>query len=627
MGGGIADVLVNVSKDAIDSMKGQFDKDEVSSLVSHLRSMHREYQKSEPGKDLYNLTQNYIQSYQQNLEAGVKANNNVGLIMGKTYQDHPLKVKMQARNRARKLVFGDNDSAGTYLIHQASKTPTMEKSAAKMHAQNLADFTATILHDYETEPKWRKMTEDELINQKLRNLGYMKEEKPLETNKSIVGGKSAPFSTFKRNAIQSKTYPTFLDESATYKPVRNIEHNFNQYTHRVVYPIIVAAHAAQNVNLTLTTPLSVLGKTAADIIGSMHGGTEFGKIMDFANKAGIFGNTTFDMYMADYYGSRGLVSKYTNDRLGKLFYNTIHQPLFNPARKMELAIAASGGYHYTLDMVDRLLKNPSDRMALFEFKKLGIDPKYVLKQQGELTDQQIQKAMWRFVDSRMFLDTSLHRAQLAGSHPTYRIMTMYHSYVGRQAHLLEDEFNKAWNAKDLKTWALLVGTIAIAFPQAGEMTKELTTASRGDFKDLHPIEDEKNMAFVNGPRAALREYIENYTHVGGFGIATSYIRGAARYGGANELLGPLGNAAWMSFVDSVHPLNKELVQGKPISFEDYKPLLRDAIEYNPFAVDNLGKLISHKVLPTKKEEAAKHLKTNMRFKKIGSKGFKFKKLQ
>jgi hypothetical protein len=88
------------------------------------------------------------------------------------------------------------------------------------------------------------------------------------------------------------------------------------------------------------------------------------------------------------------------------------------------------------------------------------------------------------------------------------------------------------------------------------------------------------------------------------------MRGSGRYALSTALVGPLGNIVGGTLYDFGHPLYRGW-EGKNM---DFKPLLRDGIEYNPMAVDNIGKLVAHEFLPTKREEELRHPKPQMKFK-------------
>lgn len=611
--GGFVDAISNVGKDVVENIASKFDKTEVSQLWSRLRPMEKEFQKSEAGKDLLELNKQYIQNYQKSLQSGI----DFASKLPKHQQPHPLQIAHQARNIARAATYGENDALGAFLIHQAGKTSGMDSAAAHLHQQNLADFTSSILHDYETRPTWRSLTEQERNAVDMENFERIKSEKDLIKKKTTIAGKSAPFSSFKTNVSQNKQYPTYLDLKATYAPTGNLEHNFQQYAQRVVYPLVVLPHLGTIMNNAISTPLSDLGKAAIENIKLGQGSTEYAKVMDFAHKAGVFASTAYDVYSSDYYGSRGLTSKYFGDKVGQIVYKGTHNPLFDPARKWQLAFSASAGYHTALDMTERLMKNPKDRRAIYELTQMGIDPAKVIAQKGELSDDQIQKAVWRFVDNKVFLDSSLQRAFISRTHPILRTMLMYHSYVTRQARLMMEEvFKKPLATGDLAGIAQTIAALGVAFPLVGMMTKNVTTLARGDWSDVHPQNDIDDLMGKNGAKAFALQMLEDYSHVASFGIATSYLRGASRHSAANMMVGPLGNIAGRVLEDSIHPIANGIQKGftREGAFEDYKPILRDAIQDNPFAVDNLGKVASHYLLPTKREEAALHPKPTMRFK-------------
>lgn len=611
--GGFIDTLAQAGKDVLES-SGL--KDEVGQLWSRIRPMQNEFNKSEAGKDLLSVTKDYIQNYQKSLQAGIDVANK----LPKESQPHPMELRWQARNEARAATYGENDAVGAFLIHQAEKTPGMDSAAAHMHAQNLADFTASILHDTETKPEWRGLTPQEKREASAltaeENLKRIKNEEPLlKTPKSKIAATSAPFSSFKRNVSQSKETPVNLRLYPTYVPTSKLEGTLMNYAQRIVYPLVVLPHLGNIANVAISTPLEDLAKTASEQI-RLGDGNEIQQIQKFAHDAGVFASTSYDVYSANYYGSRGLLSKLANDNVGKFVYKATHNPLFDPARQWQLAFTSSAGYHTALDMADRLVKNPLDKRAIYELNKMGIKPAEVIAQKGQLRPDQIEKAVWRFTDSKIFLDTSLGRAYMSRTHPMLRLALMYHSFVSREAQLLKEEmFVKPfktfdWTPQYFSQIAQTVAVLGAVFPLVGLLTKDITTLARGDWADVHNKQDIDDLLLKNGPKAFIDQVAEDYSHTAAFGIATSYLRGGTRFATANAMLGPLGNIAARVGDDTIHPVYNIMQDKKP----NLKPLGRDVLEYNPAAVDNLGKLAAHEFLPTKREEELEHPKPVMKFK-------------
>lgn len=594
--GGVVDALAGAGKDALESLESSGLKDEVSQLWSRIRPMQNEFNKSEAGKDLLNVNKNYIQNYQKALQTNV----DVSSKLPKESQPHPMELRWQARNVARQITFGKNDAVGAYLIHQATKTPGMDSAAAHMHAQNLSDFTASLIHDTETKPEWRQATATEKME-------AINKEQPIPKN--VISATSAPFSSFKRNVSQSKETPVNLKLYPTYAPTTRTESLLMNYAQKVVYPLVVLPHLGTVMNNAISIPLNDLAKAAAEQI-HLGDGDEIKQIQDFAHRSGIFASTSYDIYAANYYGSRGLLSKLANDNVGKIVYKSTHNPLFDAARNWQLAYTASAGYHTALDMANRLVKNPIDKRAIYEFEKMGIKPEEVIAQKGQLRPDQIEKAMWRFTDSKIFLDTSLGRAYISRTHPMLRMALMYHSYVAREAQLIKEELYKMVKVGDFSSMVQTVAVLGAVFPLVGMMTKDITMLARGNSADVHPQQDINDLRFKNGPKAALAQYIEDYSHTAAFGIATSYLRGGTRFATANAMIGPLGNVVARVTDDTIHPIYSAW-QGKKPNLE---PLGRDVLSYNPMAVDNLGKLAAHELLPTKREEELKHPKIQMKFK-------------
>ena len=608
--GGVVDALANAGKDVVESSGV---KDEVSNMISHIRGRYAEFNKSEAGKDLFNLNTNYIQNFHKALQSGVDQ----ATQLPKEMQPHPLQIHQQARNVASDVTFGKNHAAIAFLLKQAEKTPGMDDVARRMHVQNLADFTSAILHDTTSRPEFRDATAAEKME-------AIKNEQPVP--KKVVASQGSPFSLMKRNVTQNKETPVDMGMSKggklkldpTYgKYGGKTEHLLHNFVSMQLAPFIVIQHVGTVLNTAISTPLHDLASGMADFI-SRGEGSEGKRIQDFAEKSGIFASTAYNNYAADFYGSHGLLAKYANDRVGQIFYKSTHYPLFDSARKLQLSYTAATGYHLATDMAERLVKNPTDKRAIYELNRIGIKPEDVIRQKGELRDDQIEKALWRYADSKVFLDSSLYRSQFSNSHWTVRMAGMFHSYTTRQAQLLKEEiFVKPWQTKGFTPayFAQIAQSMAVlggVFTMAGLITKNMTMLGRGDTEDINWSKDFADLSGRNGAKAMFWQAADDWSHLGAFGIMTNYMRGSGRYALAASMLGPLGNAVTGTAYDVGHPLYHKFVDGKELSDKAFHPAERDALEYT--LPDNLGKILANQYLPTKRQEELEHPKTSMKFK-------------
>jgi hypothetical protein len=596
--GGVVDALAGAGKEALESSGV---KDFIEQGFRKVIGMDHEFNRSPAGKDLKNLTMNYLQNKSQVLQRLVDSNS----ALPKEAQTAPHIIHRQANNIARENIFGKNDAIGAFLLKQAQKSPGMDESAAYLHTQNLADFTSSILQDTETRLEWRKATAVEKM-EAIRNEAPL--PKGMIVNKSTV-------SSFKRNASKNVKNPVGTDKwklniDPTYVPPPDWERSFMNYGQRVIYPFVAIPHIGTTLNLALSTPMKDLAKTAVDIIKQGEG-NEVKQLQDFIHQTGIHASTSYSIYAANYYGSRGLLSKLANDDVGKFIYKSTHNPGFDPMRKWQVSIAGSTGINVAKDMATKLFESGgTNRRAIYELERMGISKADVMMQKGQLNPDQLSKAVYRFVDSKVFLNTSMQRSYLARSNPYFRIGLMYHSYVTRQGRLIAESIAKPFITRDPILLAQTVAVLGVAFPLVGLLTKNVTMITRGDWDDVHWGQDFNDIAGRNGTKAFASQMAEDYAHTAAFGIATSFMRGSGRYALSTALTGPVGNIVGGTLYDFGHPLYRGW-EGKNM---DFKPLLRDGIEYNPMAVDNIGKLAAHEFLPTKREEELRHPKPQMKFK-------------
>jgi hypothetical protein len=623
--GGVVDALSSVAKDAGEQIAKDFPKESIQNLWTKLRPMQNEAAKSEAGQYwLKTVKENYIPNYHRALQAGVDGASK----LPKEMQPHPAELVSQARNVARVSTFGQNDALGAGIIKAASQSKGMTESQAHIHAQNLADFTAMILHDTETRPTWRGLTEEEKAAQNTANLGKIKAEESIDKSKSTRAGQTAPFSTFKQNVTQNKENPTWLKLDAVYHPQSPLETSLQRYAQRTIAPLIVLPHLQNVMNLAISTPLKDLIPAIAETI-KLGNGNEYEKATEFARRAGVFSGTSLDAYTYQWLGSRGISAKVGGDNFGVLVNKLIHNPGLDPVRKWQLSLGAAAGKHTVEDFAQKLVDSGGkDKRAIYELQKMGLNINDIMRQKGTLNPDQYEKAIFHYVDSKVFLDSTLQRSFYARANPFTRLAFMYHSFITRQGQLLKEELMKPIRTGDWSSIPQTMAVLGVAFPLVGMLTKDLTMLGRGDWNDVHMKKDVDDWMGQNGPKALFYQALDDYSHTAGFGILSSYIRGGTRYATANTMIGPIGNVGARLIDDGLilgkGALDATLDRDSEKSV-NYKPLLRDFLEYNPASVDNLGKLVAHQYVPTKKEEAERNPKPSMRFKSKSNKHFHFKK--
>ena len=257
------------------------------------------------------------------------------------------------------------------------------------------------------------------------------------------------------------------------------------------------------------------------------------------------------------------------------------------------------------------------RLAELRLQEMKIDPAKILAQKGQLTKDDLEKAVYHFVDQRAMLQNPGMRSYYSQKNWFTRMSTMLHSYVLRQSKLFAHEYTLAWKSGNIgqiiKTHAML----GAVFPAIGGITEILADYGRGEDgwgRFEQNLSDLKN--FPEHPGKALEAYIDFMSGVAAWGVATSYMRGLLRQRLSEAFTGPIGNVT-SSDLQDVATVGKQALEGRKIN---PKPLERDALEQGiPL---NIGKILAHKFIPTPAEEKARGGgKLNFR-RKSGFKGLK-----
>lgn len=472
----------------------------------------------------------------------------------------PTEIKAKSRNLGRVSAFGRNDALLATHIKWA------EATHGKLAAQSLADQIHVYLNDGIDQDARLKLLDAK---------GKMFESKPL--NVGTPGAYTVDVSLAKWNIAHSKeNTPGFrINISNRVEEPSKWERSLKASFSMMALANLAVKHLTTPFNVMFGTPIGDLTRGLMEV--ATPGG--YKATRDALIDTGIFADTAMQIYQN---ASRGMLSKIA------------HSPGFNAERMWTIAFAGATAKHSAESFAERLMKNPTERLSNYSLKEMGIDPVAVIRQGGKLTQDQIDTAIYRFVDDRVFLNTRLDRSYAGQSNKWIRIGSMYHSYVAAQGHLLSREIQRMWKTGDIATIVKTIVTLGVIFPNVGHFTYGLERLSRGQtFHD--PKYDEEG---------TIARYLDDMSHMGGMGIASNYISAALRGRLAEQTLGPLGNVTVQTIQDSAQLIAGEK-GGKRVPRKQLaKQLGRDILYYG--VPDNLGKILSHQLLPTKAEQYAQH---------------------
>jgi hypothetical protein len=554
-------------------------QEEAAQLVQKsLFSMQTEFNKSPAGQALFKVIK---EDYEPALaRAKQTLTDTAKSYAGKTapayIATNATEIASKSRNIARQSSFGKNDSLIAHAINWANKTH------GPVHAQNLADHVAMYMQDTVEEPI----------------------SKFNPTTKKYEQQGTQEVSSIKKNIIRNKENKVPLNIKSVYQPQSELERKLQGYGNTILAPAIAIPHLGTVLNTAISTPLADLAKGLASVI--TPGGYQNTKkaLLD----TGIFADTTLNAYRDLQEFSSGKIAQMSGSpKLGYILGKATHQPGFDALRSWTLAFTGATAKHTAEDMAVKFVQTGS-RRARIELEDMGLDLAKITNQKGVLKPDDIEKAVYNFVDRKVFLNTKLNRSYYANSNPIFRTTLMFHSYVAAQGRLLYHEFSKMYRTGDVAHIAQTLAVLGVAFPVAGTLISSLEEIARGQGEEAKTGDKLSNLMFQNGIEAGTMQYLDAYAHMAGFGVATSYVRGALRQHLSDLLVGPVGNVAVRGIQDAAH-FGQGLYRattGGELKGSDYKPLERDLLEDT--LPDNIGKILSHKFIPSTKEEAERNPK-------------------
>lgn len=559
---GAAPILQAVAK--------EIPKQSIMELGSKLfGNLERGMSKTDAGKDMVNLLKNkYIPLYHQKLEE--LATFHMNTPMG-NQKPSPQDLHSMARNHARIVTLGPNDYRGAMLIKAVEKQPGLSPLQIDIEKQSLADHVHMFLKD--TKENWH--------------------------DRSGVG--RGLQSQFKLNVANSKEFQSKIDTGAHYTPPGEVENFSKRLFQKNMLAFIAIPHIGTAMNFALNTPITALAKGLAE--ATFHNKDVRANAAGF----GLWSGTLSDAYAVRYNGAKGIIATATgSDSFGVIVNQITHQPGFNALREWQISLGAATGKHVAEDMGERLFKSGGkDKFAIYQLRRMSIEPADVMAAGGKINPDMMRKAVFNYVDKKIYLDSSLQRSYLSSANWFTRLAGMYHGYIARQGKQLYDVMaNDILRQRGgLVNAAQAFGVLGVVFPTVGVGLKSLEMWGRGQFtEDSNPINNYEKMAGRDGLSAAASEWLEGYTHMGAFGVATDYIRGGLRHELSRTAIGPVGNEIANLGQDALHAATTFKSSDPNKSF---KPLEKDIIADS--LPDNLGKIIANQVFPKKTKKKSSKL--------------------
>lgn len=391
-----------------------------------------------------------------------------------------------------------------------------------------------------------------------------------------------------------------LESDATYFKQGEKERLAHRVLNMMMIPFVAIPHIGQLFNPVMGSPLSAIGAT---LLRMNH--DEMAQTVD---AAAISTNTIWQAMYENILGETGKVADFTNSpTLGKILGRTVHQPGFHFVRNWQLNLTGAVGFHSAIYWAHNFAESGSKRAAA-ELLEMNIDPADVLKQGGKLTEEQLQKGVFHYVNNRMFFSKSIDNSLWQNRNPFIRSMMMYKSFVNSQMTFMQREFMKMLKAGDLKGLAQYVGTIGILFPAVAPLLSGAEVLARTGSMQQAGGEVQSRYERMTSP-SGVGDWAENYialiSHIGAFGIFLNYVNAMRSHRLAATMLGPMGGALTTDAEDSWNAVFSPSVKGG----HNVKPIERDLLKQT---IPVFGSELAHQLAPTKKEQGSSGAVTRFR---------------
>lgn len=395
---------------------------------------------------------------------------------------------------------------------------------------------------------------------------------------------NAAFNTYNKYAEENQI-PS-LDAHATYTAPTEDERLAMRFLRMTQIPFVAIPHLGQYFHLPASAPVTAIGKAMLN-----WDSEALSKIVDQAH---VTANTEWDSIYTELQGRTGKVAQWTNKpTLGSILSKTFHQPGFNWLRTKQLSAAGAVGYHSAIYWAANAMKG--DKAALAELLEMGIDPKDIAAQGGKLNEEQLTKGVYHFVNNRFFFNKTIDNSLLQNKNFILRGAFMYHSFISSEKAFIMRQVIKSMKAGDYKGLAQFVGTLGVVFPFVAPMLKGaellLRTGSPSQAGDSIK-HDYQGMTGQLGLKEFNSTYWDMIAHLGAMGAAYNYMNAIKSSRLANAVIGPLLGTALTHGEDAL---------GAAFGIKGKARLLgRDVTQDIPL----VGKPLSHKLFPTRKEEGS-----------------------
>lgn len=412
-------------------------------------------------------------------------------------------------------------------------------------------------------------------------------------------------SKFDRDMRKGADENKFQTPPSEYRGKTPVELIANKHQALLAYKAAIP-HLSSNLNILISDGFKTYAKVLA---------TEFSGTGRKAAEAQLLASNAISEVWEQGYKEKlafdnGKIKQFLPNSVGEFIHKNMFIPGMSRVRYETLLMSANASKFAAQEAAQHLVQG-NDRMALPTLRELGLDPVKIRAQQGLLLADDIQKAYYHGTNVRAFLNPGENRTVLSQRSPLFRTTAAFHSYITNQSKFFRQVFKRQYEQGDFIGIARNIGLMSTVFPVVGASiyeTERLLTGNDWDNPAGHFGEKlEMTPAggiydAINGRQNANSKakqalgMIEGLSHVASFGVVTGYVRGASRRHLANQLLGPDINQVVQGAEDLYGAAQTSNTKPKA-----WKPLARDITS----AIPMVGGPITHELLPTTKEDAAK----------------------
>jgi hypothetical protein len=383
-----------------------------------------------------------------------------------------------------------------------------------------------------------------------------------------------------------------LNTEKTYTKPSQLEYKANRIMNTMLIPFVALNHIGQLFHPIMDSPLPAVGKMLLRM--------DQRDADQFIEASHIQATTLWNTMYRDILGETGKVSEWTGKpEVGKILARTIHTPGLNFVRKMQLNIAGTVGFHSAIYWAHNLVESGSKRAAV-ELSEMGIEPTDVIKQNGQLSDEQLTKGVFHYVNNRFFVDREIDQSLWANKNVWTRSMFMYHSFVNSEAAYMRRTLIKMQQSGDIKGIAQFAGTLGLLWPNIAPLITGAQVMARTASVSQGVQETESRYKRLYKPTGA-GDWFGNYaallSHIGAAGVYFNYLNAIHAHRLVSAMAGPMLGAIGEDAEDIGNWATTENKKGE----HPWKPVLRDALKQT---IPVIGSSLAHHLAPTTAEEKA-----------------------